>query len=110
MYSKFLSLENKGFQMFFTNGYGVSVQYGISNYCDAQDLSLSALGKVMKDRVWSSKTAEIAMCKGSPDKWEFAPEARILFPDWFRNDDVSGRMTTNEVAEFIHTVSLLPGW
>ena len=57
--SKFNSTHNKGFQMTFDNGFRLSVQWGVGNYC--QRKSDLQFGDEMKGNFWESTSAEIAV-------------------------------------------------
>ena len=57
--SKFNSTHNKGFQMTFENGFRLSVQWGIGNYCQKRHDGM--FGDEMKDKFWESTSAEIAV-------------------------------------------------
>ena len=59
----FRSCENHGFQIFFENGWGVSVQFGPGNYCSQRGASY------FHSELWDSATAEVAVF--SPPNWEF---------------------------------------
>ena len=57
--SKFVSTHNKGFQMTFENGFRISVQWGVGNYCQKKDDG--EYGDSMKTDFWESTSAEIAV-------------------------------------------------
>lgn len=85
--------QNKGFQITFSNGYTVSVQFGVGNYCDKK-----GSGNYNEERmydVWESPDAEVAV-------WD-------KDGNWVRpadmDDDVKGYLTPDEVAEIITKVS-----
>lgn len=78
------SYGSRGFQMKFTNGWTVSVQFGFGNYCDNRD-----------DPKTSSPNAEIAAWD-KDDYWYN-----------FGDDKVQGWVKAEEVAEFIHRISKL---
>ena len=89
--------DNKGFSITFSNGWTVSVQIGVMNYCANGSMeSVSHLS--MKDKVKyfnSSKpspNAEIAAFKG--DEWHD-----------FGNDTVKGWCKPDEILEFMNMVS-----
>jgi len=87
------SCENKGFQMTFTNGWTVSVQFGPYNYCSNR----SSDSDPMKTLFWQSNTAEVAV-------WDAEG-------NWLRvaeYDDVEGNVTPNAVAELLWYISALP--
>lgn len=67
---------NSGFCMKFKNEYSISVQFGVSNYCDRGET-----------------TAEIAV---------FSPVGEFIH---FRGDDVIGHITSDTVATIIGLVA-----
>jgi len=87
--------------MEFENGFGISVQWGIMNYCSAKNLNEFAfdIDTEMKGNskgfrnAWESNTAEIAVFKG---------EKMMSVGD---NDQVIGWLTTDDVAKVIEIVS-----
>ena len=97
----FRTNSNKGFFMTFDNGFGISVQWGIMNYCSVKDLSgfafdvdIEMKGNSKEFRnTWESNTAEIAVFKG---------EKMMSVGD---NDQVIGWLTTDDVAKVIEIVS-----
>ena len=95
----FRTSRNKGFVMEFDNGFGISVQWGIMNYCSAKnldevfnDLEMKGNSKEFRN-AWESNTAEIAVFKG---------EKMMSVGD---NDQVIGWLTTDDVAQVIEIVS-----
>jgi len=76
-----------GFHVAFKNGYTVSVQFGVANYCDAQNLRPGALEESLAMEYWSAGTAEVAV----KHKREFV---RTPFND---GDDVIGHCTAEDV-------------
>ena len=85
--SKSWDNKSKGFQMFFSNGWTVSVQFGEGNYCETR---IDETGHVASD------TAEIAA-------WNHKNE-------WFKfpSDNVKGWCKPEEVARFVHAISTAP--
>ena len=57
--SKFTSGYNKGFRMTFENGFSISVQWGVGNYCEKRDSG--EWNEATKHDFWSSNSAEIAV-------------------------------------------------
>lgn len=55
----FKSFENCGFQMTFTNGYTLSVVFGVFNYCEKR--GRGNIGCEAAEPVWELKDAEIAI-------------------------------------------------
>ena len=97
----FRANSNKGFFMAFDNGFGISVQWGIMNYCSAKNLSEFSFDADIEMKgnskgfrnAWESNTAEIAVFKG---------EKMMSVGD---NDQVIGWLTTDDVAKVIEIVS-----
>ena len=94
--------RNKGFQLQFTNGYTVSVQFGPGNYCDVRGTDFSAPEKTSR---WSSQTAEVAAFLTDRVKGSHIDYISI---DGFTSNDVTGWLSTDEVAEFISKVAAIP--
>ena len=55
--SKFVSTQNKGFNMTFENGISISVQWGVGNYCNRKNDG--EFGEPMKGEFWEATSAEI---------------------------------------------------
>ena len=102
----------QGFRMEFENGWVVSVQWGLMNYCDRKLRNSVMLSNTdipvdwnapKKDDFWESDTAEIAA-------WYGEREERMGMTNWynFGNDHVKGYCTADEVMEFIGMVRKLP--
>ena len=91
----FRSCENKGFQMFFENKWGVSVQFGPGNYCDRRDFGDYTSNP--RPGIWESATAEVAV---------FKPDGELLRVG---NDTVMGWLRTNLVGQIISVVCSLAG-
>jgi hypothetical protein len=95
--SKFLSCQNKGFQLTFQNGWTVSVQWGPGNYCDRQSFSVSEFSAPLNGSgFWTSEHAEVAAWNSNG---EWLP---------FEHDTVKGWNSTDEVAAFVAKVAALP--
>jgi hypothetical protein len=86
--------QGKGFQMTFANGWTVSVQWGIGNYCDHNTARWTEDANA-KVGALGSTTAEIAA-------WD-------VNKVWhqFDGDTVKGYCTPEEVATFIAKISCL---
>jgi len=96
--------------MAFDNGFGISVQWGTSNYCSAKNTSESECNYMdlvdmeMKGNskgfrnAWESNTAEIAVFKGGVGKCD-------IMMNVGDNDQVIGWLTTDDVAKVIEIVS-----
>lgn len=79
--------NGKGMIMSFPNGYEVSIQFGIGNYCDNRFAD--------KLIAYKSSTCETAI---------FKPNGRILK---YKGESVQGWQTAEEVAELIEYVKNL---
>ena len=88
----FIATENKGFRMNFENGLTISVQWGTMNYCEKKNLGAKYKDE-MKEPIWESKTAEIAV---------FNDEGIIPVGD---SDEIIGWCSADEVAKIIEGVS-----
>jgi len=92
--------------MAFDNGFGISVQWGIMNYCSAKNLSEFTLYSDIEMKgnskgfrnAWESNTAEIAVFKGGVGKCD-------IMMNVGDNDQVIGWLTTDDVAKVIEIVS-----
>lgn len=89
--SKFTSCLNKGFQMTFDNGFRISVQWGIGNYCEVREKD--AYDAPQKQDFWDSTNAEIAVFDNDGGFIEV------------RDDMVAGWLSTDTVAKVITIVS-----
>jgi len=87
LHSKFVSTENKGFQLTFQNGWTISVQWGKGNYCSNRNL------ETKDESMLEAKSAEIAI-------WDINNESYKING----SDLVLGWVTTDEVAEWIEKV------
>lgn len=92
----FKTVQNRGFQMVFENGWTISVQFGPGNYSDARSFAPGDYDAPMKtkDGVWQSPNAEIAIWDAQGNWHEFE-----------NGDTVKGWCTPNEVAEWIEKIS-----
>lgn len=98
--------QNKGFQLFFENGYGVSVQFGYGNYCDNRDYTRSDYDREFDmNGIVACNNAEIAVLRGSPKQWDFC--SREVAPDIFCSDEVAGWKSADDVARLIARVQSL---
>tara|TARA_R110000823_G_scaffold48221_1_gene122674 strand:- start:571 stop:927 length:357 start_codon:yes stop_codon:yes gene_type:complete len=100
----FRTSRNKGFVMEFDNGFGISVQWGIMNYCSAKnldevfnDLEMKGNSKGFRN-AWGSNTAEISVFKGGVGKCDIMMSVGD-------NEEVIGWLTTDDVAKVIEIVS-----
>ena len=87
----FTATENKGFRMNFENGFEISVQWGIENYCENKSFNTDTDPR--KERLWESMNAEIAVF----DENGIVPVGG--------EDQVIGWLSPNEVAKIIEGVS-----
>jgi hypothetical protein len=85
--SKFLSTENKGFQLTFENGWTISVQFGTANYCSNRNI------RIQNKAMVESLSAEIAIWDADNKNFDFGGGRLDM-----------GWLTTDEVAEWIEKV------
>ena len=94
----FTNTYNKGFQLEMKNGWTVSVQWGVGNYCSRRwEDNFDA---PRKDDYWQSNTAEIAAWKTDSPRRE-----------WYsfgEEEDVKGYCNVQEVTDFICLIASLP--
>ena len=105
--SKFTTSYNKGFQMTFGNGFSISVQWGVGNYCENHQKENGEWNEATKHDFWSSNSAEIAVFN---EYGSMIPIAGYTLekPDGKEEsytDVVSGWLSTNQVAKVIAIVS-----
>jgi hypothetical protein len=87
---KFRSCGNTGFQMTFSNGWTISVQFGQFNYCSNKNCEDTK-------RTVECVNAEVAV---------FGPDGILVRPDGFGfTDDVKGHVSTDEVSSLIGWIS-----
>ena len=102
--SKFVATNNKGFQMTFENGFRISVQWGVGNYCQRKEDG--EYGESMKTDFWESTSAEIAV---------FGKDGEFINISGYElekedgtvkkvNDVVAGWLSTDKVAKVITIV------
>lgn len=94
--------NNKGFQLTFSNGITISVQFGPMNYCEHNISNPNSKyvehDAPLKERSWRSKDAEIAVwCgEGRANWWNFGVNK------WGESgSDVQGYCSVDEVADYI---------
>ncbi len=97
-YPCFRSCRNMGFQMTFSNGWMISVQFGAFNYCSNRDFNAnSAMFLDGPKGTFECANAEVAV---------FNPDGDFVRPDGFDfSDDVKGFVTPDEVSFLIRWVS-----
>lgn len=83
--------DNKGFQITFDNGYTVSVQFGPGNY--GSNYSLDFIANMNKPM--TATTAETAL---------IAPDGGFVT---YKDDDVQGHQTVNDVLALLNYASKL---
>lgn len=94
--------RGKGFHITFANGWGISVQFGIGNYCENRnhisDPFPSDYGKAeLEAGERGSASAEIAIMN---------PEGDLVHQDdW--DDSVKGWVTPDDVLEIMNRISKL---
>ena len=86
----FIATQNKGFQMKFDNGFSISVQWGLENYCEKKSFNTDI--DPTKERIWESTSAEIAVFNDTG----IVPVGN--------SDDVIGWCSADEVATVIAIV------
>ena len=87
--SRFASSHNKGFRMTFENGFSISVQWGVGNYCEKKDSG--QWDESTKHDYWDSNSAEIAV---------FGKDGEfITITDY--PDVIAGWLSTDKVAKCI---------
>lgn len=84
------STENKGFQLTFTNGYTISVQFGRGNYC----MNRNTEKRPMTEDTFDCRDAEVAV-------WD-AKGAIIELQNGYY---ALGWLSADEVAQWIDKVS-----
>jgi hypothetical protein len=92
----FIATYNKGFRMKFDNGFSISVQWGIGNYCEKKNLG-ATLGDERKEDFWESKTAEVAVFDNNNDMLSIGNEEAVI-----------GWLSPDEVAKVISIISSSP--
>lgn len=109
MKSGFSITHGSGFHMTFSNGYTLSVQFGMGNYCEHyktfRDGDGDIIGKMKEPRKaekWSCKDAEIAILN---PKGELVNLSEIGLED---GDTVKGYVGPEEVCNYIDLVRNLP--
>jgi hypothetical protein len=85
----FETTMNKGFMMQFANGFRISVQWGVLNYCTRKN-DTEDFNQPQNQDHWESATAEIAVFNKDGEMVELTS-----------NDVVAGWLTTDEVAKVI---------
>jgi hypothetical protein len=94
----FTATQNKGFGVTFENGFTLSVQWGVMNYCEHRSTYFSDtddkdLPDPMKNNRWESELAEIAV---------FGKDKLLNIAE---NDQVIGWVSADNVAKVIAIVS-----
>ena len=102
--SKFTSGYNKGFRMTFENGFAISVQWGVGNYCEKKEKG--GYNESTKNDFWSSNSAEIAVFN---KEGGFIPIYFYTIEDEDgkmkeEGDVVRGWLNTDQVAKVISIV------
>jgi len=92
--SKFVSTQNKGFNMTFENGISISVQWGVGNYCSRKNDG--EFGESMKGEFWEATSAEIMIkdTKNNPQNINLG-----------NKDLVAGWLSSDQVADCINACS-----
>ena len=84
--------DGKGFQMRFANGWSISVQFGIGNYCENSNIDWGFRSNPEVGAEGSSD-AEIAIIQPNGEFFEH--------PDYDMYDQVCGRLSADRVAYFL---------
>ena len=87
----FIATQNKGFRMKFENGFSISVQWGIENYCEKKSFNTNTDPR--KERLWESMNAEITV---------FDDDGIVSIGG---DDQVIGWLSPDEVAKVIEGVT-----
>ena len=88
------STYNRGFALKFENGWTISVQFGLMNYCERHSVKQGqSFRDDMQNPITKSLTAEIAIYNDEYNWYNFG------------HDTVKGHCTADEVAEWIDKVS-----
>lgn len=102
----FKNTNGRGVHFTFSNGYTVSVQWGVMNYCANRSTDFSRfeteLNTKAGDSIIESETAEIAIWNKegkwvTKDVWQMIGNER---PE----DDVIGHLTIEEVTDMLYFV------
>jgi len=90
--------NNKGFHITFNNGYCISVQFGVGNYCENKDFVIGNLEAFNAEAgKKGSRDCEIAI---------FDPQNNMIHvEEW--GDEVKGWVTPNELLEWMEYTSKL---
>jgi len=97
-YPCFRSCRNMGFQMTFSNGWMISVQFGAFNYCSNRDLNADSTMFLDGPKgTLECANAEVAV---------FNPDGDFVRPDGFDfGEDVKGFVSPDEVSLLVRWVS-----
>ena len=98
----FRACNNRGFHMTFENGWTVSVQWGVGNYCHNRSLHLMDNGKEQE-----SLTAEVMAWHKTTDT-PYIVDRRMIDEDIEYKEVIKGWLDPNDVLEFMNEVSRLP--
>lgn len=89
----------RGFQIVLPNGWKISVQFGITHYCEKRVLGLFAphheLEEIKKTGQWTSENAEVAVLD---------PHGGFI-NTWYSGDDVMGWVTVEQLLPIINEVA-----
>jgi hypothetical protein len=86
----FVSMRGTGFQIFFDNGWGVSIQFGVHNYCENRSRSLQRFDSI--PALTTCRDSEIAVID---------PAGNLLH---LANDSVEGWVKPDVAAKMITVV------
>ena len=104
--SKFISTQNKGFNMTFENGISISVQWGVGNYCSRKNDGEFDLP--MKDDCWEATSAEIMISSGSSNGILAALGTGDMVAGWLSADQVAECISVcSQAGDVIHLNQML---
>jgi hypothetical protein len=91
---------NKGFQLFFDNGFGVSVQIGAEDLCSNNDSSKEYNYELNNLSLVTCKNAEFAVLKGTRENFDLV---RVFDGG---QADTDGWVSAEKIAVFIGAVAI----
>ena len=102
--SKFTSCQNKGFFMEFENGFRISVQWGIMNYCQRKyDGDFNA---PQKEDYWESTSCEIAVFDKANNMINIKGDDYDVVIGWLSTDQVAKVITVVQSAKTVDEIKL----
>ena len=102
--SKFTSCQNKGFFMEFENGFRISVQWGIMNYCQRKyDGEFDA---PQKEDYWESTSCEIAVFDKANNMIDIKGDDYDVVVGWLSTDQVAKVIAVVQSAKTVDEIKL----